>query len=293
MLAADGVTVMASPDVFAPFCRAPKQAITLHDIIPLRCPHLLNRSAKGRFSFAWRQWLRLQVGAADCVLTVSDHARADIASAFKGSEEKLRTVYNAAPVGNGRCGPNATPGDGVARLLYVGRTAPYKNITGCIQALAKLRNEGVDATLTIVGEPDPRYPEAQHLADRLGLGNAVAFTGHIDDQQLQALYRSASVFLFLSYYEGFGLPPLEAMAHGVPVVSSDRSSMPEVLGDAALLVDPDDTAAAASAIQRVLSEPDLAADLRERGQARAKTFSVDLQATMFWNAVSPLLDPVG
>lgn len=287
-LAKDGVGVMVSPDVFAPFCRPPKQVITLHDIIPLRCPELLNRSAKGRFSGLWRQWLRLQIGAADLVLTVSDHARGDIASAFKGTDNKLCTVYNAVPSATG-ARDQGVPSRRPVNLLYVGRTAPYKNIVGCIETLASLRGQGINAGLTIVGEPDPRYSEVQATVARLGLGDAVTITGHVDDGRLQTLYRDASVFLFLSRYEGFGLPPLEAMAHGVPVVSSNAASMPEVLGDAALLVDADDTEAAAAAVRQIIEQPDLAADLSQRGLSRAATFTVERQASMFWEAISPLL----
>ncbi len=288
-LAKAGVTVMASPDVFAPLCRAPKQVITLHDIIPLRCPQLMNRSAKGRFSWAWRQWLQLQISNADLVLTVSDHARKDIGSAFGKAREKLRTVYNAVP-GTEAAGHHQAPSaSGPARLLYVGRTAPYKNIVGCVETLASLREDGIDAALTIVGEPDPRYPEVRDSIERLGLCEAVTITGHVDEQQLQQLYRQATVFLFLSRYEGFGLPPLEAMAHGVPVVSSDRTSMPEILGDAALLVNPDDTNAAAIAVRKIIEQPKFAQELRVRGLKRAAEFTVERQAGMFWDAVFPLL----
>ena len=288
-LAEAGVTVMVSPDVFAPLARSPRQVITLHDIIPLRCPEMLNRSAKGRFSWAWRQWLKLQLRNAALVLTVSEHARRDIAQAFRGTDQKLRTVYNAVP----KIDPvrrQAHPSGGPARLLYVGRTAPYKNIVGCIETLSLLREDGIDAVLTIVGEPDPRYPEVGEAVQRLGLDQAVTFTGHVSDDQLQQLYRDASVFLFLSRYEGFGLPPLEAMVQGVPVVSSDRTSMPEVLGDAALLVNPDDTKSAAAAVRRIIEQPDLAAELRRRGSERAATFSTKRQASMFWEAVSPLVE---
>ena len=284
-----GVTVMASPDVFAPFGGSPKQVITLHDIIPLRCPEMLSRSAKGRYAWAWRQWLRLQCRQADLILTVSEHARQDIAEVFKGATRKLRTVYNAVPKVETAADRASRLSEGRVRLLYVGRTAPYKNIVGCVETLASLRNDGIDAELTIVGEPDPRYPEVQETVQRLGLDQAVSFTGHVSDITLQQLYRDATVFLFLSRYEGFGLPPLEAMAHGVPVVSSDRTSMPEVLGDAALLVDPDDVKAAAAAVRRIIEQPDLAADLSRRGLARAAGFSTGRQASMFWDAVSPLL----
>ena len=253
-LLARGIDLLASPDCFAPLGGRLKQVITVHDIIPLRCPELLPRSAKGRFFRLWRQWLRLQVGMADQVLTVSDHARRDIADMFPSAADKLATVYNAVPPPEqpSRCRP--APGR-PARLLYVGRDAPYKNIVGCVETVAALRRSGVDVVLTIVGEPDPRYPEVGRAIQRFGLEDRVVVAGHVDEEALARLYGEASVFLFLSRYEGFGLPPLEAMGRGVPVVSSDRASMPEVLGDAALLVDPDDIQAAATAVCRILDDP--------------------------------------
>ncbi len=285
-LAEAGVEVMVSPDVFAPFCRRPRQVITLHDVVPLRCPELLPRSAKGRYSRLWRQWLTLQIAAADRVLTVSEHARADIAALFAGARPKLRTVYNAVELQPWSARPAPGP---VVRLLYVGRCAPYKNIIGCIEALASLRQSGLPAELAIVGEPDPRYPEVAQAVARLGLDHAVTITGHVDDTKLAAHYRDATLFLFLSRYEGFGLPPLEAMAHGLPVVSSNRTSMPEVLGDAALLVDPDDPPAVVAAIRQIVEQPALAADLSRRGRARAAEFTLERQGRMAWDAIASLL----
>ncbi len=287
-LAAIGVEVMASPDSFAPFARRPRQVITIHDIIPLRCPQLLHRSAKGRFAPLWRQWLRAQIANAALVLTVSEHARADIGLAFPHARSKLRTVYNAVPAIETAGLRHRQPAT-AARLLYVGRTAPYKNVVGCIETLAELRRSAIAAELTVVGQPDRRYPEVEQAIERLGLGDRVTITGHVDDARLGALYRDATVFLFLSRYEGFGLPPLEAMAHGVPVVSSDRASMPEVLGDAALLVDPDDPAARVGAVRRIIEQPALAEDLARRGRRRAAGFTVERQAAMFWEAIAPLL----
>ncbi|MGI9509646.1 MAG: glycosyltransferase family 4 protein [Geminicoccaceae bacterium] len=289
-LAADGIEVMVSPDCFAPLFGGPKQVITIHDIIPLRCPELLPRSAKGRFFRLWRQWLRLQIAKTDRVLTVSDHARTDIADMFPAAAAKLATVYNAVPA-------PAPSDDGLpapcrstrAQILYVGRDAPYKNIVGCVETVAALRRSGVEADLTIAGAPDQRYPEVGDAIRRFGLEDHVSVTGHVDEATLADLYRQASVFLFLSRYEGFGLPPLEAMAKGVPVVASDRASLPEVLGDAALFVNPDDIDAAAGAISRVLEDPALARDLAERGRTRAAAFTVERQATMFWQAIVPLI----
>ncbi|MEM8948544.1 MAG: glycosyltransferase family 1 protein [Pseudomonadota bacterium] len=286
-LAARGIEVLVSPDCFAPLMGSLKQVITVHDIIPLRCPDLLPRSAKGRFSPIWRQWLRLQVGMADQVLTVSDHAKRDIADMFPNAGSKLATVNNSVPT------PPTVPPPSQRRpasgLLYVGRDAPYKNIVGCVETVAALRRWGIDVGLTIVGEPDPRYPGVGQAIQRLGLQEHVTITGHVDDETLARHYREASVFLFLSRYEGFGLPPLEAMARGVPVVASDRTSMPEVLGEAALLVDPDDGEAAAKAVRRILEDPSLFDDLRTRGLERASMFTKRRQAAMFWDAVSSML----
>ena len=282
----DGVQVLTSPDSFAPLIGGLKQVITIHDVIPLRHPELLPRSAKGRFSGLWRQWLRLQILRAQKVLTVSDHAKRDIAEVFPRAADKLQTVYNAVPQGRG---PNQRRAASDPDLLYVGRDAPYKNIVGCIETVAALRRSGVATRLTIVGEPDPRYPEVGQAIARLGLQDQVTVAGHVDETRLADAYERAGVFLFLSRYEGFGLPPLEAMARGVPVVASNRASLPEVLGDAALLVDPDDVDQAASAVRRVLDDPDLANGLIERGRTRAAAFTAERQATMFWDAIAPLL----
>ena len=288
-LAKDGIRVMFSPDCFAPLAGRLKQVITVHDIIPLRRPELLPHSAKGRYFRLWRQWLRLQIFRADRVLTVSEHARQDIADAFSNAAAKLATVYNAVPQPEPLSHRGPAPGPGPARLLYVGRDAPYKNIVGCVETVAALKRMSVDAHLTIVGAPDPRYPEVGEAIERLQLEDQVVVTGHVDEARLAELYRNASVFLFLSRYEGFGLPPLEAMAKGVPVVASDRTSLPEVLGDAALLVNPDDIEAAAGAVRRILDDPDFSRELIERGHARAALFTTRRQATMFWEAVAPLL----
>ena len=287
-LVARGIDILVSPDCFAPLNGRLKQVITIHDIIPLRCPDLLPRSAKGRFSGFWRQWLRLQIGMADHILTVSDHARQDIANMFPSAAGKLTTVYNSVPPFEPQSQRRPASGQPV-RLLYVGRDAPYKNTVGCVETVAALRRSGVDAMLTIAGLPDPRYPEVRQAIQRFGLEGRVVITGHVNEETLAKLYRDAGVFLFLSRYEGFGLPPLEAMARGVPVVSSNRSSMPEVLGDAALFVDPDDIQAAANAVCRILDEPGLARDLSERGLARASMFTRKRQATMFWDTIFPLL----
>ncbi len=118
-----------------------------------------------------------------------------------------------------------------------------------------------------------KYPNLRRLVHRLQLHQHVRFLGFVSDDMLAALYRLASVFVFPSLYEGFGLPPLEAMAASVPVITSNVSSLPEVVGDAALLIDPMDAGAIADAMARVLRDPRLAADLVRRGHERVALFS--------------------
>jgi glycosyltransferase involved in cell wall biosynthesis len=164
--------------------------------------------------------------------------------------------------------------------LYAGNIKPHKNIDRLIEAYSILRRRGVeDAKLIIAGEEISRYPALRRLVHRFQLHQHVRFFGFVPDATLAALYRLASVFVFPSLYEGFGLPPLEAMAAGVPVVTSNVSSLPEVVGDAAVLIDPMDAGAIAEAIGRVLGDASLRHELIRRGHARVKTFSWERSVT--------------
>ena len=129
--------------------------------------------------------------------------------------------------------------------------------------------------LLIIGDEISKYATLRRAVHRLKLHKHVRFFGFVPDQTLAALYRLAAVFVFPSLYEGFGLPPLEAMASGAPVITSNVSSLPEVVGDAAVLIDPYDPEAIADAIRRVLSDEALRQQLKERGQVRARHFSWD------------------
>jgi glycosyltransferase involved in cell wall biosynthesis len=131
----------------------------------------------------------------------------------------------------------------------------------------------VPVSLVIAGKAQWRESEVYGAVQQAGLEGRVVFPGYVDDADLPALYSAATVFVYPSLYEGFGLPPLEAMACGTPVISSDAASLPEVVGDAALLVDPTDSTALAQALRAVLTQPSLQADLRGRGLDQAALFS--------------------
>ena len=164
-------------------------------------------------------------------------------------------------------------------LLYAGRISPHKNLVRIIEAFSALKAELLkqdqyhDLKLIIIGDELSKHPDLRRTVVRGGVQNDVRFMGFVPIEVLRIFYDAAKVFVFPSLYEGFGLPPLEAMAHGTPVLTSDVSSMPEVAGDAARLVDPLDVDALRAALTELLSDAPLRAELARRGRERAARFT--------------------
>jgi len=215
------------------------------------------------------------------VLTVSQASKDDILHYLHAPADKVEVIHNAIDT---RLAGEPTPEE-VARVrerflltapyvLYTGNIKPHKNIERLIEAFSILRQRGSqDVKLLIIGDEISKYPSLRRLVHRFQLHQHVRFLGFVPNATLAVLYRLAAVFVFPSLYEGFGLPPLEAMAAGAPVITSNVSSLPEVVGDAAILIDPMDAGAIASAMARVLADPGLRADLIRRGRERVKAFS--------------------
>ena len=162
-----------------------------------------------------------------------------------------------------------------------------------MEAFARVRQTHPALRLIVAGPRDPRYPEAEAAARRFGLNGSAQFTGQVSDAELRALYRGASLLALPSLREGFGLPPLEAMSFGVPVVASNAASLPEICGDAALFVDPLDSPALAVAMERVLSDAPLAETLRRRGLKQAARFTPGVQAAQTLALCEQLLKEPG
>jgi glycosyltransferase involved in cell wall biosynthesis len=255
-----------------------RSVVTIHDCIHLTFPEYL----PGRLAHAYaRAVLWAAVRRSDRVLTVSEASKRDILRFFNVSAAKVEVIAN----GIDERFSAVPPEEEIARvreryllhdpfLLYAGNIKPHKNLERLIDAFHRLRERGFDALrLLIIGNEVSKYPTLRRTVHHHKLHTHVRFLGFVPDQMLAILYRLADVFVFPSLYEGFGLPPLEAMASGTPVVTSNVSSLPEVVGDAALLVDPYDPDAIASAIERILRDPALRADLVARGLARAREFS--------------------
>ncbi len=270
--------VFHSPNWMIPYAAFPRRGrrtacvVTIHDLIPVLFPHFTPRAWKTRLGPLFRALIRQTVRRADAIIVPSQATRGDVVRTFRLTDERAARVAVIPEAADVRFCPAAQPPDGHS-ILFVGRRDPYKNLPLLIEAFARLRADIPDARLRVIGPPDPRYPEATALAAALGVASAVEWVGHTDFEQLVAAYQTAAVFAMPSRYEGFGLPALEAMACGAPVVCSEAASLPEVVGDAAVRVPPDDVAALASALARVLKQPELAADLRARGLARARQFS--------------------
>jgi len=212
---------------------------------------------------------------------VSETSKADILRYCDVPADRIVVVYNAI---DDRFA--VAPADEAVRrareryqldgpfALYAGNIKPHKNIERLIDAFDLVRRSGFERLeLLIIGDQISKYPRLRRAVDKHKLHKHVRFLGFVPDDTLAALYRLATVFVFPSLYEGFGLPPLEAMASGTPVVTSNRSSLPEVVGDAAVLVDPYSAPSIAEGIQRVLSDASLRRTLSERGLARARQFS--------------------
>jgi len=236
---------------------------TLHDLNHLCVPE--NSSALKRAYY--RYVIKPACHQARCVLTVSEYSKREIANWAHLNEDQ---IFN---VGNG-VGPAFVPSNerydpGYPYLLYVGSHKPHKNLRRLLQAYSV---SGVrrDVRLIISGESDRSLVME---IGRLGLQADVLFKNLDRDEELSAVYRGAVAFVFPSLYEGFGLPPVEAMACGVPVLASNVCSLPEVVGDAAVLVNPLDVEQIAEGIRKLVQDSLLRAQLREKGLLRAKLYS--------------------
>jgi glycosyltransferase involved in cell wall biosynthesis len=283
-----GLDIFHSPNYMMPLMAFPRRrpgrtrcVVTIHDLIPLLFPQFTPRALKTRLYPIYKR-LMVEVGArADAIVTVSETSRRDVIEHLGIPAARHGSVI-AVPNG---VASEYVPGErrrGTDKqILYVGRFDPYKNVAGVIDAFAKVRERSkTPVRLRIIGPADARYPEAPARARQLGVDSFIAWDGYISDEGLIKAYQHADVFVLLSLYEGFGLTVLEAMACGTPVVCSIRSSLPEVAGSAALMVDPGDPVQAADAIVRVLEDAKLAAELREKGVRQAAKFTWTRTATM-------------
>lgn len=257
--------------------------VTVHDIVPYLVRHDPEQSTFRHPFDVWFDRLAMKgLKTADRLIAISQYTKTTLLEALACPEEKIdvvlqgvdQTVFRPVPVSSDFRSRYGLDG-GSRYVLYVGAESPRKNLPRLLQAFALLRQRMPDVRLVKVGTPEylPQFRQLTQLIDTLDLGQHVRFLDHLPEEDLVAFYNAADLFVFPSLYEGFGLPPLEAMACGTPVVCSNAASLPEVVGDAAITVDPYDVEALAEAMYRVLGDPDLQQDLRRRGLERAAGFT--------------------
>jgi glycosyltransferase involved in cell wall biosynthesis len=249
---------------------------TVHDIIPISYPGSSSRLDE----WVYRYWLPFKLPQVDAVITVSEYSRGDIAKHLRVKPERVRVIYYGV-----REHFRPIPADEADAyllkryqidypyVLYVGNLTKRKNIELALRGFAGVAQRYPDLRFVLAGPSVFKQTPVGAIAASLGIADRVVVTGAAGDADLPPLYSRARTFLFPSLYEGFGLPVIEAMACGAPVIASTAASLPEVAADAGILVDPHSDAEMTAALERVLSDESLRADLREKGFRRAAMFT--------------------
>ncbi len=271
---------------FFPVWNAGRVVVTMHDTLALAHPEWVFPSWQGRL--AWRAKERLAVLWSDRIVTVSQAARRDLIDWFGLAPGRVRVVSEGpdAAFGPGPFGPESAEAlrrygvePGSRYLLYVGGLSPHKNLPRLLEAFAAAAG---GARLVLVGDLGDVFhthvPELRRAIDRLGLGDRAHFTGFVPDADLAHLYRGAYALVQPSLMEGFGLPPVEAMACGTPILSSTAGSLPEVVGEAGLYFDPTDVPAIARTISHLLANP--------TGRDRLARLALDRARRFTWAAAA-------
>lgn len=281
--------LLHSPYYIKPYWLSCPSVVTIYDLIPMIYPQHL--------PYRWTAWIfraaaSLAVRRASHVIAISESTKADLVHLFGTSPEKITVTYLAAderfhPLERKDC-ERVLQRYGLPRgyILYLGINKPHKNLVFLLEVFSELDTE---VKLVLAGKEDPRYPEARQEAERLNLGESVVFLGEVADNDLPMLYNGAELFVFPSLHEGFGLPVLEAIACGTPVVCSNTSSLPEIVADAALTLDPLDREAWVAALMEVLEKEALRAEMREKGLKRAAAFSWEETARRTWEVYQSTL----
>jgi glycosyltransferase involved in cell wall biosynthesis len=285
--------IFHSPDFVLPPVRRARTVLTVHDLSFMRFPEC---SSAPLLEYLMRAVPR-SVARADMILADSESTRQDLIELLRVPEERLRVVYAGVE-------PRFQPqrdsanvqavlsryGIRVPFVLGVGTLQPRKNFVRLIRAYGLLkRGKGLPHSLVIAGGRGWLYEEILRTIDELGLQQDVQLVGFVADEDLPALYSAASVFAYPSLYEGFGIPVLEAMGCGTPVVTSNVSSLPEVAGDAAMMVSPDDIEALADVLWRVIDDDSQRRELVQRGFEQAKRFQWRTSAQRLRDAYAELL----
>lgn len=269
--------IFYSPHInFSSFSNKTKSVITIHDLSFLRYPEF--------FSFRKNLWhqainIKKSINKYDKIVAVSQNTKNDIIELLKVSEKKIEVIYPGLPdyPKNDKEWPNdylkIEYGINSDYILYFGTIEPRKNISGLISAYNLLRDKGLNCLLVLVGAWGWKTKEVKNKWQSSKYKDDIKFIGYISDELKPLFYKQATVLAYPSFYEGFGFPPLEAMYFNLPVVAGNVSSLPEILGDSAILVNPDKPQDLAEALEMVLKDENLRNKMKVLGQKRISKFS--------------------
>ena len=274
----DDIDIFHIPGFAGPFKKGRhKRVTTVHDLIGILFPENLGFLSR----FYWQKWLPMCIKKSDAIIAVSECTKGDIVRLLGVPDEKIHVVLSAAD-------SKFTVIDDKAKLevlrkkydlpeefiLTVGSVEPRKNIHGLIEAFdLYVKESGSNINLVIVGSKDWGYKKAYEEAEKRGILSRVVFTDYVEDEDLSGIYNLSKIFVLPSFYEGFGLPVLEAMACGKPVICSGVSALPEITEDAAILVDPNSTESIKEAMEKVDQNIALQKELSLKAIKRAGEFS--------------------
>ncbi len=281
-----------------PFSPCPV-VVSVHDLSFEHLPQTFNRRSRTQL----RLTVRHSVKKAARILTLSEHTRRDMIETYGTSPERITAIPLAAPSYFGRVREErelqrvrhiyGIEGD---YILCVSSIQPRKNLSRLVRAYESLRNKrgpGKLPKLVLVGKCAWLYDETLRSIEEGRMKDSIILTGYVPQSDLPALYSGSICFVYPSYFEGFGLPPLEAMKCGTPVIAGNRTSLPEVVGDAGILVDPFDVNAIAAAIERLVDDPDLRQQLSVKGVARSRLFDWNETARRTLNIYEQVVGGLG
>jgi len=266
LAARDGLDLFHATYVLPPVLPCPA-IVTVHDITYALYPEWFT----DRVRLMLDALVPYSMGRATTVITISEHTKRDIVERYGVRAEKIAvTLLAPRPTFAVR---EEHPAAAEPFFLFVGNVQPRKNVETVIEAIRLLRDRGTEIPLIVAGNPGLRHAEVVRQVGRLRVGDLVRFTGYLPDHELRRLYATCTALVHPALYEGFGLTPLEAMVQGAAVLVANTSSVPEVVGDSALLLDPYDVESWVEAMQRVLSDAPFRQSLCQRGLARVQDFS--------------------
>ncbi|MBI5749469.1 MAG: glycosyltransferase family 4 protein [Nitrospinae bacterium] len=291
----DRVDIFLSPYIKAAIFSPCPYITTIHDLLFLSTPDYTGWRYKP-YNEVFKIFGRIVSKRASAIITDSEYSKKDIIKIFGVDEEKINVISlgisdEYKPVTNLYSIEKIKNIYNIKGkyILYVGNFKPHKNVKRLIEAFAGINKDFSDIKLVLGGKRDKFVPSLEELSEKLEIRDSVIFTDFIKDEDLPYLYSGAELFIYPSLYEGFGLPVLEAMACGTPVICSNTTSLPEVAWDAGILINPEDVKSMASAISKLLKDDMMREDLKIKGLNRAKEFTVEKYSSKILSLIESII----